>query len=53
MVAGYCWNWTNNPDYYDICIPEYDFKMSWNLANKETWAIDQDSVKEVGCVRHQ
>jgi uncharacterized protein len=54
IVAGYCWNWVkegkSNPNYYDIVLPEYDFKMSWNLGNSETWAIDENSVKECGCI---
>jgi DUF2075 family protein/DNA replication protein DnaC len=54
IVAGYCWNWDkegkNNPNYFDIVIPEYDFKMSWNLGNTETWAIDENSVQEAGCI---
>ena len=54
IVAGYCWDWIsagkNNPDVYDIVIPEYDFKMSWNLGNTSTWAIDEDSVQEAGCI---
>lgn len=24
--------------------------MSWNLNNTKTWAIDEDSVNEVGCI---
>ena len=54
MVAGYCWNWIsegkNNSDIHDIEIPEYNFEMSWNLGNSTTWAIDPESVKEVGCI---
>ena len=54
IVAGYCWDWLkdskNNPESYDIVIPEFDFKMSWNLGNSETWAIDPASVKEAGCI---
>lgn len=54
LVAGYCWNWISNgknkSDIYDIEIPEYDFGMSWNLGNSKTWAIDETSVNEVGCI---
>ncbi|MED3762884.1 DUF2075 domain-containing protein [Ureibacillus terrenus] len=54
VVAGYCWDWIkegkNNPDVYDIQIPEFDFKMSWNLGNTSTWAIDENSVYEAGCI---
>lgn len=54
MVAGYCWNWDKegkaDPDYYDIVLPEFDFKMSWNLGSTETWAIDDTSINEIGCI---
>lgn len=54
MVAGYCWNWIsegkNNSDIHDIIIPEYNFEMSWNLGNSQTWAIDPMSVNEIGCI---
>ena len=40
----------NKTDIYDITIPEYNFGMSWNLGNSSTWAIDKESVNEVGCV---
>ena len=54
LVAGYCWNWIsdgkNKSDIYDIEIPEYDFGMSWTLGNSKTWAIDEASVNEVGCI---
>ena len=54
LVAGYCWNWIsngkNNSNVHDIVIPEYNFEMSWNLSNSQTWAIDSTSVNEVGCI---
>lgn len=54
MVAGYCWDWIsegkNNSDVHDIVISEYNFDMSWNLGNSQTWAIDPMSVNEVGCI---
>ena len=54
LVAGYCWDWIkegkNDTNIHDIVIPEYDFKMSWNLGNSSTWAIDPESVNEVGCI---
>ncbi|HBZ50983.1 MAG TPA: ATP-binding protein, partial [Erysipelotrichaceae bacterium] len=28
----------------------FDFGMSWNLGSTSTWAIDKDSVNEVGCI---
>ena len=53
-LAGYCWNWIkdgkNKSDVYDITIPEYNFAMSWNLGNSQTWAIDPNSVNEIGCI---
>ena len=60
LVAGYCWNWIKNgknkPNVYDIVIDKdndgnpIDFKMSWNLGNTQTYAIDENSVSEVGCI---
>lgn len=54
LVAGYCWNWDTEgrakPNHYDIVIPEYDFKMSWNLQNDDSFAIGADTVKQVGCI---
>ena len=54
LVAGYCWNWIsegkNNSEIHDIVIPEYNFEMSWNLGNSQTWAIDSMSVNEIGCI---
>jgi DUF2075 family protein len=54
MVAGYCWNWISegkdNTDIHDIVIPEYNFEMSWNLGNSSTWAIDKNSINEIGCI---
>lgn len=52
LLAGYCWNWIkegkNNTNVHDIVID--DFSMSWNLGNSDTWAIDEDSVNEIGCI---
>lgn len=54
IVAGYCWDWIkegkNNPNVHDIVITEHNFSMSWNLGNSETWAIDEHSVSEIGCI---
>ena len=54
LLAGYCWNWKkegkDNSLIHDIELLEHDFSMSWNLANSDSWAIDPDSVKEVGCI---
>ncbi|MBI2654360.1 DUF2075 domain-containing protein [Candidatus Woesearchaeota archaeon] len=54
LLAGYCWNWKkenrNKTENHDISIPEFNFSMSWNLENTSTWAIDKNSVNEVGCI---
>ena len=38
----------NNSDIHDIQIG--DFGMSWNLGSSSTWAIDPESVNEIGCI---
>lgn len=52
ILAGYCWEWEkserNNPNHKDIKIG--NFEMPWNFANTGTWAIDPDSVNEIGCI---
>ncbi len=52
ILAGYCWTWIkagqNDTNVHDIKIG--DFEMSWNLGNSSTFAIDEDSVNEVGCI---
>ena len=52
ILAGYCWNWLkqgkNDSTVHDIKIK--DFEMSWNLGNSTTFAIDESSVNEVGCI---
>lgn len=52
LVAGYCWEWKSegkdNSEVHDIVID--DFSMSWNLRNTKTWAIDENSVNEIGCI---
>lgn len=52
ILAGYCWNWIkegkNDSSVYDIQIG--DFEMSWNLKNTTTFAIDETSVNEAGCI---
>ncbi len=52
ILAGYCWEWKkegkNNTEVHDIIID--DFEMSWNLGNSQTYAIDDESVNEIGCI---
>lgn len=52
ILAGYCWNWikegANDSTVHDIKIG--DFEISWNLENTSTYAIDENSVNEAGCI---
>ena len=52
LLAGYCWTWLkegkNDSNVHDIKIG--DFEMSWNLGNSNTYAIDDESINEVGCI---
>lgn len=52
ILAGYCWNWikdgANDSSVHDIQIG--DFGISWNLKNTSTFAIDEGSVNEAGCI---
>lgn len=52
VLAGYCWEWQkatrNDSSIHDIKIG--DFEMSWNLDNTLTFAIDDNSVEEAGCI---
>ncbi len=53
MVAGYCWEWNSKKDVrlYDVIIPEYNFKMKWNLTTDGSlWIISENSVNEIGCI---
>ena len=52
VLAGYCWDWPKDTrtdtDYHDIRIG--DFGMSWNLDGEEEYALDPESVSQVGCI---
>lgn len=52
LLAGYCWNWIkqgkNDSEVHDIKID--DFEISWNLGGSTTFAIDDTSVNEAGCI---
>ena len=51
MLAGYCYNWVSKNDKYAIDIKlEKGFEAQWNFANTSTWAIDEDSFDQVGCI---
>ena len=52
ILAGYCWDWIKEgkgkTEIHDIVIG--NFSMSWNLDNTQTFAIDSNSVNEIGCI---
>jgi DUF2075 family protein len=54
IVAGYCWEWPTdtrrNPNARHVVVEEHGFGKPWNLASTDTWAIDDDSVQQVGCI---
>ncbi len=54
LLAGYCWDWQKatraDPEHADIDLTPLDFRLSWNLENTSTWAIDPESVGQVGCI---
>ena len=52
IVAGYCWDWVSKKDIneFDINIPLENFRAQWNFSNTSTWAIDENSIDQVGCI---
>ena len=53
MVAGYCWEWYSKKksSLFDVVIPEFDFKMKWNLTTDGSlWIINPTSINEIGCI---
>lgn len=52
LVAGYCWGWDSktraDTSVHDITIG--DWSISWNLSNTSTYAIDESSINECGCI---
>jgi uncharacterized protein len=53
LLAGYCWDWRSKKaaEAMDICFPEHDFAMQWNLdKDGSTWMIQPDSVHQIGCI---
>ena len=53
LLAGYCWPWKSkkHPDAFDICFPEADFKMRWNLTDDgNLWILTPSSIDQIGCV---
>lgn len=51
MLAGYCYKWISKNDdtVYDILL-EDGFKAKWNFSGTSTWAIDEKSFDQVGCI---
>lgn len=51
MIAGYCYDWISKNDktQFDIILPD-GFKAQWNFSDTNTWAIDEDSFDQVGCI---
>jgi len=53
MIAGYCYEWITKKNIdneeYDIEL-EKGFKAKWNFSSTNTWAIDEDSFEQVGCI---
>lgn len=51
MLAGYCYQWVSkkDPSAFDIEL-EGGFKAQWNFSNTQTWAIDENSFEQVGCI---
>jgi len=53
LVAGYCWPWVSkkNSSVMDICFPEFDFAMQWNLEEDGMkWLIVPGSIGQIGCI---
>lgn len=52
IVAGYCWDWVSKKDIneFDINIPLENFRAQWNFSNTSTWAIDENSIDQIGCI---
>lgn len=53
VVAGYCWPWPskNNPEAWDIQLPQFGYQKRWNLSTDGSlWIVKPGSVQEVGCI---
>ena len=53
MLAGYCWNWISKDNHAagpDIVIEDQHFSAYWNFSDTSTWAIDSNTVDQVGCI---
>jgi uncharacterized protein len=50
MVAGYCYNWVSKNDPLAMDINVGDFHAQWNFSSTDTWAIDENSFDQIGCI---
>ncbi len=50
LVAGYCWEWISKKDESAFDINIDDFHMQWNLNSTTPFAIDKNSIEQVGCI---
>ncbi len=51
MIAGYCYEWISKKNISDFdIILEDGFMAKWNFNSTSTWAIDEDSFDQVGCI---
>jgi DUF2075 family protein len=50
LVAGYCWEWISKKDESAFDINIDDFHMQWNLNTTTPFAIDKNSIEQVGCI---
>lgn len=53
MIAGYTYDWVTkkpeNKNLHDIVLEDC-FRAQWNFSNTNTWAIDEESFEQVGCI---
>ena len=52
VLAGYCWEWKSKKDGIgnDIVIDDKLSYHQWNFNKTKTWAIDEESVEQIGCI---
>lgn len=54
MLAGYCYEWVTKSSPMDvtndIVLDSGKFQAKWNFGNTNTWAIDEESFEQVGCI---
>jgi len=50
MVAGYCWDWISKKEENKNDINIDNFSMQWNLNSNKPFAIDPESINQIGCI---